>query len=158
MKTVKDNTISNLSSYSTIVFATALLIAVVLDIIIPFKFLAEPWNQYLGVFVVAIGTIIILLAESVGRKYSVRRKRGEVTHVEHISRGVYSFSRNPKYVGLALLLIGLGIILNSIFVILAAIVSALVVNHFYLQHEESLMAERHGDIYHEYKNKVNRWF
>jgi protein-S-isoprenylcysteine O-methyltransferase Ste14 len=158
METRKDNTISNLSSYSTVVFGTALIVAVVLDMVFPFKFLAEPWNQYLGIFVVAMGTLIVFSAENVGRKYSVRRKRGEVTHVEHISKGVYSFSRNPKYVGLALLLVGLGIILNSVFVVLASILSVIVVDYFYLYREENLMAERHGDIYHEYKKKVRRWF
>ncbi len=158
METRKDNTISNLSSYSTVVFGTALIVAVVLDMVFPFKFLAEPWNQYLGIFVVAMGTLIVFSAENVGRKYSVRRKRGEVTHVEHISKGVYSFSRNPKYVGLALLLVGLGIILNSVFVVLASILSVVVVDYFYLYREENLMAERHGDIYHEYKKKVRRWF
>jgi protein-S-isoprenylcysteine O-methyltransferase Ste14 len=158
METRKDNTISNLSSYSTVVFGTALIIAVVLDMIFPFKFLSEPWNQYLGIFVVAMGTLIVFSAENVGRKYSVRRKRGEVTHIENISKGVYSFSRNPKYVGLALLLVGLGIILNSVFVVLASILSVIIVDYFYLYREENLMAERHGDIYHEYKKKVRRWF
>ena len=132
METRTENTISNLSSYSTLVFGTALIVAVVLDIIMPFKFLAEPWNRYLGVFVVLIGTVIVFWAENVGRKYSIRRKRGEVTHVEHISKGVYSFSRNPKYVGLGILLIGLGIILNTIFVIAGAIVSIVIIHFFFV--------------------------
>lgn len=157
MKTLKENTISNLSSYSTAVFGTALVLAVVLDIVFPFKFMQEPWNRYLGLFVVVIGTFIVLWAETVGRKYSIRRKRGEVTHVDHISKGAYSFSRNPKYVGLGVLLLGLGIILNSLFVMAAAIVSILVIHFFLIHKEETLLSERHGDIYHEYKKKVKRW-
>ena len=153
----KENTISHLSSYSTIVFAFALMLAVLLDIFFPMRFLAEPWNRYIGVAVVIFGTIIVFWAEDIGRRYSHKRKAGEITDVSHISKGVYSYTRNPKYVGLGILLIGLGIILNSLFVALSAFVSILVVNFFLLHKEETLLESRHGEIYHEYKKKVKRW-
>lgn len=154
----RNHTISHLSSYSTLVFAFALFVAVLLDIAFPYKFLSEPWNQLLGVFVVMLGTLVVFWAENVGRKYSEQRKRGEVTHVGHISQGIYSYTRNPKYVGLGILLIGLGVILNSLFVIGASIVSILVIHFFLIGREEELLASRHGDIYHEYAKKVKRWF
>lgn len=153
----KENTISHLSSYSTLVFAFALMVSVLLDILLPLKFLAEPWNRYIGVAIVIFGTLIVFWAENIGRKYSHKRKKGEVTHVDHISKGVYSYTRNPKYVGLGILLIGLGIILNSPFVTLSAFISILVIHFFLLHKEEELLAERHGEIYHEYKKKVKRW-
>lgn len=153
----KKNTISHLSSYSTIVFAFALMISVLLDVVYPLKFLSEPWNRYLGLAVVVLGTLIVFWAENIGRKYSHKRKKGEITDVSHISKGVYSYTRNPKYVGLGVLLIGLGIILNSVFVTLSAFVSILVIHFFFLHKEEELLAKRHGAIYHEYEKKVKRW-
>lgn len=155
--TKKENTISHLSSYSTLVFAFALMISVVLDIAFPMKFLAEPWNRYIGVMTVILGTLIVFWAENVGRHYSHKRKAGAVTTVEHISKGIYSYTRNPKYVGLGVLLIGLGIILNSLFVTLSAFVSIFVINSFLLHKEEALLESRHGSLYHEYKKKVKRW-
>lgn len=153
----QENTISNLSSYSTIVFALALMLAVILDIVFPMRFLSEPSNRYIGVLVVILGTIVVFWAENVGRRYSNKRKAGEVTDVSHISKGVYSYTRNPKYVGLGILLIGLGIILNSLFVTFSAFVSILVIHFFLLHKEEELLESRHGNIYHEYKKKVKRW-
>lgn len=153
----KENTISHLSSYSTIVFAFALMLSVIIDIMMPTRFLSEPLNRYIGIIVVIFGTIIVFWAENIGRKYSHKRKAGEVTDVSHISKGVYSYSRNPKYVGLSILLIGLGIILNSLFVALSAFVSIFVIHFFLLHKEEELLAKRHGPIYHEYKKKVKRW-
>jgi protein-S-isoprenylcysteine O-methyltransferase Ste14 len=153
----KENTISNLSSYSTIIFGVFLLVSIVLDIIAPYKFLAEPMNRYIGVIFILIATFIIYWAEDLGSKFSHLRKKGEITTMANLCMGPYCYSRNPKYVGLSLLLIGLGIILNSLFVILGSIISVLIINYLFLSKEEALMVDRHGEIYKESKKKVNRW-
>lgn len=153
----EQNTVSHLSSYSIIVFAISLFLAVFLDILFPYKIFPEPWNLYFGVFIVAFGTVIVYASEDLGRKFSHKRKKGEITSVDHLCVGIYCKSRNPKYIGLGVLLIGLGFVLNSIFVTLSSIVSILVIHYFLLYKEENLMAARHGDIYHEYKKKVKRW-
>lgn len=151
------NSLSHLSSYSVIVFAVVLFLAVVLDIFFPYKLFPEPWNQYFGILVVGVGTIIVYWAEFHGKKFSNRRKKGEVVDVEHLKNGPYSHSRNPKYVGLGVLLVGLGIILNSILVTVSSIISILIIHFFLLRKEENLMSERHGELYHEYKKKVKKW-
>lgn len=156
-KPSRENTISHLSSYSTIVFGLALFVATVLDIAYPVKFLAEPWNRYLGISLVALGTVIIYWAEALGKRFSERRKRGEIKEAEHLAMGPYFWTRNPKYLALAILLIGLGVTLNSLFVTLSSVVSLVIINYFLLHKEEELMASRHGEIYHEYKKKVRKW-
>lgn len=156
-KSEKKNSLSHLSSYSIIVFAVALFGAVALDIALPYRLFPEPWNQYFGLIIVGLGTYIIYWSEFHGAEFSARRKRGEVTAVEHLTRGPYSHSRNPKYVGLGILLIGLGIILNSLFVVLAAVVSIMIVQFFFIQKEEEFMTRRHGELYSEYKKRVRRW-
>jgi protein-S-isoprenylcysteine O-methyltransferase Ste14 len=156
-KPIRENTISNLSSYSTIVFGITLFAATVLDIVHPMKFLAEPWNRYLGISLIALGTIIIYWAEKLGKRFSERRKKGEIKAAEHLAMGPYFWTRNPKYLALAILIIGLGVTLNSLFVTLSSVVSLIIVNYFLLYKEEQLMESRHGEIYHEYKKKVKRW-
>lgn len=157
MEQIKEKTISNLSSYSVIVFAVALFLAIILDIFMPVKFLTEPWNRYLGIALIGLGTVIIYWSEALGKKFSERRKRGEVTSAEHLAFGPYFWTRNPKYIALAILLIGLGVTLNSLFVTLSAVVSLIIVNYFLLSKEEELMESRHGEIYHQYKKTVKRW-
>lgn len=153
----KEVTVTSLSSYSVIVFALALFVAVVMDIIYPVKFITEPWNRYLGVSLIALGTVVIYWAEALGRKFSERRKRGEIKAAEHLAMGPYFWTRNPKYLALAILLIGLGITLNSLFVTISSVVSLIIINYFLLSKEEELMDARHGEIYHEYKKKVKKW-
>jgi len=151
------NTLTHLSSYSVIVFAIALFVAVVLDMVFPDKLFVGRHYEYLGVLIVGLGTFLIYWSEFHGRKFSHKRKKGEVTHSDHLKNGPYSHSRNPKYVGLGVLLIGLGLILNSVFVTFSSILSIVIIHFFLLPKEEALMSKRHGDVYHEYKKKVRKW-
>lgn len=153
----QENTISHLSSYSTIVFGIALLIAIVLDIVHPLKFLAEPLNRYLGISLIVLGTVIIYWAERLGKIFSERRKRGEIKESEQLAMGPYFWTRNPKYLALAILIIGLGVLINSLFVTLSSVASLIVINYFLLSKEEELMETRHGEVYHQYKKKVRKW-
>lgn len=153
----RENTISHISSYSLSVFALLLFAAVVLDMMIPLTFVQEPWNMYLGVILLTLGTVIIYWAEDLGRKYSHKRKKGQVTDTDHFSKGLYMYSRNPKYVGMGLLVLALGLILNSLFVAVSSVLSVAIVHYFFIPKEEELMSKRHGSIYEEYKKKVKRW-
>ncbi|MCC7469562.1 MAG: isoprenylcysteine carboxylmethyltransferase family protein [Bacteroidetes bacterium] len=152
-----ENSISNLSSYSVIVFAIALFVAVLLDVFFEHRFFSEFFSKYFGLFVLLLGTFVIYWAQNLGRKFTINRKRGDINSTEQLERGPYKYSRNPKYVGLALLVLGLGFIVNSIFIVSSAFVSVFVINFFMIQKEEAFMSHRHGNIYGEYKKKVRRW-
>lgn len=147
----------NIRSHSTIVFSLFLFVAVTLDILLPYKFMTEPLNKYIGVIVIIIGTIIIYWAEDFDSKFFHMKKSGKTPTVETLCSGPYCYSRNPKYIGLGVLVVGLGFALNSILVIIAAILSVVVVNYFFLDKEEDILCTKHGDVYKEYQKKVNRW-
>ncbi len=154
---MEKNSVSNLSTYSISVFGFGLFIGVMLDIFFPMRFLSEPLNEVLGVIIVLVSTLFIFWAEKHGNSYSKKRKAGAVDSVDHMLNGPYKYTRNPKYLGLGLLLIGLGCILNDTFIIITSVVSALIVHFYFLKKEEALLEERHGDVYKEYKNKVRKW-
>lgn len=151
------NSVSHISSYSISVFAVGLFFGVILDIIFPIRFVSEPMNQTLGLIIVVLATGLIYSAEKYGEKYSMDRKAGNVCHIDDMRRGPYKYTRNPKYLGLGLLLIGLGVILNATFIMITSVISALVVHFYFLKKEEALLEERHGDLYREYKSKVRKW-
>lgn len=154
---MEKNSVSHISSYSISVFALGLFLGVLLDIFFPMKFISEPMNQTIGLVLVVLATALIYSAEKHGETYSQKRKAGAVCDVEEMRKGPYKYTRNPKYLGLGLLLIGLGIILNATFVILTSVVSALVVHFYFLKKEEALLEARHGEIYKQYKTKVRKW-
>jgi protein-S-isoprenylcysteine O-methyltransferase Ste14 len=73
-----------------------------------------------------------------------------------ITKGVYSISRNPMYIGLILMQIGLGIICSSWLYLLLTLVLLILLNEN-LSAEERYCIYRYGDSYREYRNKTPRW-
>jgi len=154
----KNNSVSHISSYSISIFAVGLFVGVLLDIFIPIKIIPEPINQIIGILLIILGTLVIYSAEKHGHRYSKLRKENNVSNIDDIYQGPYKFTRNPKYVGLSLLLIGLGFVLNTPFIIITSIISGVIANFYFIHKEEDLLERRHGDIYREYKKKVRKWF
>ena len=74
-----------------------------------------------------------------------------------ISTGPYARSRNPMYVGWALILGGLALGFNSVWMA-AALPLALVLNHvFAVLREERQLAATFGDEYSRYRDRVRRY-
>ena len=76
---------------------------------------------------------------------------------EIISTGTYRFSRNPMYLGMALLQAGIGIALaNGWIVVLVAPVLWLIYT-IAIRPEEDYLEQKFGDAYAQYKASVRRW-
>lgn len=154
---MEKNSISHLSSYSISIFAGGLFVGVLLDIFFPMTIMAEPLNQIIGLVLIVVGTMVVYSAEKQGGTYSYLRKTANTCHIDDLTRGPYKYTRNPKYLALSLLLVGLGIILNTVFIIITAIISGMIVHFYFLKKEEAILEERHGETYLEYKSKVRKW-
>lgn len=76
---------------------------------------------------------------------------------EIITSGIYRWSRNPMYVGLALIQIGIAIALANGW-ILALVPPVLVLVHATaIRHEERYLERKFGETYLAYKRSVRRW-
>ena len=76
---------------------------------------------------------------------------------EVISTGVYRLTRNPMYVGMALLQAGIGFAFTSVWIIALVPVVLAVVYATAVRHEEAYLEEKFGAAYLSYKNSVRRW-
>lgn len=74
-----------------------------------------------------------------------------------VTAGPYRFSRNPLYVGLALVYLGLTVALDTWWgIVLLALV--LIVMHLgVIQREERYLAQKFGDHYRQYRAAVRRY-
>jgi protein-S-isoprenylcysteine O-methyltransferase Ste14 len=73
-----------------------------------------------------------------------------------ITKGLYSFTRNPTYIGMILMQIGLGITCSSWLYLLLTVVLTILLNAN-LSAEERYCLYRYGDNYQKYKNSTPRW-
>jgi protein-S-isoprenylcysteine O-methyltransferase Ste14 len=73
-----------------------------------------------------------------------------------ITRGLYRFTRNPTYIGMILMQIGLGIACSSWLYLLLTVAMMILLNAN-LSAEERYCLYRFGDDYRKYKNITPRW-
>ncbi len=73
-----------------------------------------------------------------------------------ITKGLYRFTRNPAYVGIILMHVGVGIACSSWLLLLLVAVLVILLNAN-LPAEERYCLYRFGDEYRKYKNRAPRW-
>jgi len=110
-----------------------------------------------------VGIVVIVLSILIMPFVLIRFKRNETTFdvrksaTTLITDGPYKYSRNPTYVSLTLLHLGVGIFFNSFWVLLLAMPTVLVINFWIIRKEERYLQEKFGDAYEIYKDRVRKW-
>jgi protein-S-isoprenylcysteine O-methyltransferase Ste14 len=71
--------------------------------------------------------------------------------------GPYKFTRNPMYVGMAIVYFGLAIADRSLWSLILLPIVLLVIRRAVIAHEEAFLERRFGVAYADYKTRVRRW-
>jgi protein-S-isoprenylcysteine O-methyltransferase Ste14 len=115
-----------------------------------------PIGRLLGGLLVGIGVTISYLAEADFKKV------GTTVHPfkessELVTAGLFRFSRNPMYLGFALILLGLAILVGSLtpFGVIPVFMGWMQIK--YIRVEEEMMESQFGRDWLEYTLKVRRW-
>jgi len=74
-----------------------------------------------------------------------------------VTDGVYSVTRNPMYLGMALVVMGLVIITRQPLGILALLAACAYLTVFQIKPEERALQRIFGQDYVDYKTRVRRW-
>ena len=74
-----------------------------------------------------------------------------------VTTGPFAWSRNPIYLANTVLLIGLGLIVGSVWFLLLAFCAAFLTRKLAIEREEKILAERFGKRYRDYARRVRRW-
>ncbi len=131
----------------------------VLDRFLPvgeFDFFGRETMAYLmlglGVLVIGIAVIQFLVAKTTTNPMNPESSNTLVI------KGIYSFTRNPMYLGMLLFLIAFGLRLGNAFNTLLAAGFVYYMNHFQIKYEEAALTEKFGKEYLLYLKAVRRWF
>jgi protein-S-isoprenylcysteine O-methyltransferase Ste14 len=79
------------------------------------------------------------------------------TSASLVTSGIYRLTRNPMYLGLALVLIAWAVLLSSAWTFLGPLVFALYITRFQIMPEERVLLRMFGETYSAYQAKVHRW-
>lgn len=74
-----------------------------------------------------------------------------------VTDGPYRFTRNPMYVGMALLYVGLAVATGVIWALATLLVVLVIIRRYVIAREEKYLIGKFGDPYREYQSRVRRW-
>ena len=138
-------------------WALAVVTGFVLDWLEPLAFLPEDWPAGLlgaAVFVLALALAVWALDTMTRAGTNVPTNRPTTTIVEG---GPYRFTRNPIYMGMFGVLIGLGIAFDNLWLPLMLVPFALVIRYGVVAREEAYLERKFGEAYRSYRRRVRRW-
>ena len=114
-----------------------------------------PWNLF-GLIPLTTGIILNLVADGAFHKAGTAVKPLEESTVL-LTSGVFRISRNPMYLGFALVLAGVALLLGSLTPWVAVPAFVLVTDRLYIAVEERMLEARFGPAWKEYTAKVRCW-
>jgi len=74
-----------------------------------------------------------------------------------VTSGIYRHTRNPGYLGLAVIQIGLALMIDSPWIAVATIVAVVIISQFVIKLEEEKLSRAFGQEYQDYLSMVRRW-
>ncbi len=138
------------------------VIFAILGVVLHYYVMAAPW-PFDRVFSTVGGMLIILIAGGfIGSARTLFVRSGQhpapwKPSPKLIVNGLYRFTRNPMYVGLTLVQIGLGVTVGNLWICVLALLSLLTVHFIAVLPEERYLTEKFGDSYTSYVTRVRRY-
>ncbi|WP_274627471.1 methyltransferase family protein [Arvimicrobium flavum] len=74
-----------------------------------------------------------------------------------VTDGMFRWTRNPMYLGMCVLLLGLAILVGTLLPLLLAAAFAVIADRWYVRFEENAMRQKFGAAYDAYASRTRRW-
>lgn len=115
------------------------------------------WPIIIGLVITCLGQLIRGL--TIGLAYIVRGGKDGKPYAEGlVTTGIFNHCRNPLYVGNILMLLGVGILANSLLYVAVMIPVFLFIYQAIVLAEENYLRGKYSTAFDEYAKKVNRWW
>ncbi len=119
------------------------------------RIISWPWNLA-GAALIAAGIIIVLIAD---RQF--KRARTPVCPYDAptmlVTDGAFAFTRNPMYLGMVTVVIGVALGLGTVVPFLFPLLFGWLLSSRFIGAEEALLSEQFGLAYQDYVRRVRRW-
>jgi protein-S-isoprenylcysteine O-methyltransferase Ste14 len=143
-----------------VVFGIPFLFSIALNFMVPFSLpqgFFRPILIPVGIVMVILGIRLVSLARREFAAFHQPTDPGQATS-KIITTGVFAQSRNPLYLGAVLVLLGLALAFNLLWVIIMLILSIMLCHYVLILPEEQYLAAKFGLEYNQYKASVHRWY
>lgn len=139
-----------------VIYVAAIAIGFGINYLWPISLWSGSSRYVIGSVVPLVGGVIMPLVlrrfRRAGTTFDVRKPASAL-----ITEGPYRFSRNPSYVALTLLYLGIGILLNNGWILILVAPVFIVMDLWVVRREERHLEATFGEEYLRYKAAVRRW-
>ena len=126
------------------------------NVLVPFPVWSSFWVRPLGLLPIGLGVFLFAWATRTFKRHSTALMPWSPSS-DLVRDGPYGFSRNPIYLSFALFYLGVGLVLNSAYILAMLVVVAVLFDRLQIPREERYLEETFGDRFREYKARVRRW-
>ena len=120
-----------------------------------YQYIHEP-IAYAGVVVVFLGIATAAIPASVFKKAGTGIRPFDKATIL-VTGGFYRYTRNPMYLGMFLMLMGVAFLMGSVGAALPVLAFMLIIRNNFVMGEERFLEASFGQQYLDYKSKVRRW-
>lgn len=133
------------------------ILGIVLHYLLPIKQIIFTPYTYLGIPLIVLGAYLNFVWVYITfRKEKITFNPYEFPK-KLITYGAFRISRNPTYLGMALALVGIAILLGSVVTFIFPIIFIILTDKLVIPIEEKNLKKKFGKGYLEYKKKVRKW-
>lgn len=154
--TAKENDSPGVIAKPPLIYLGFLLLGLGLDRLWPVAVLPEAVQSPVGGVLIGLGVLVVLAAvrrfKAVGTSFHTHKPATAI-----ISDGPYGVSRNPIYLGLIAIYLGVGVMADAGWVAVLLGPLLLVMHFGVITREERYLERKFGDEYLRYKAAVRRW-
>lgn len=139
-----------------VIFAVAFLAGLGIDVVRPMPTMPLVPQIIVGLIMVSAGVFLI-------RSSMMSFARAGTTYDPYaasaalVTTGIYQYTRNPGYLGLAFIQFGLAVMIDSPWIALTGAVAVFLTDRYVIVREERKLYNAFGDAYRDYFSQARRW-
>jgi protein-S-isoprenylcysteine O-methyltransferase Ste14 len=138
------------------VYGAAFILGLLLHLVFPLHILPATLARGIGVVCVLVSIPLALATLRVlARAHTPVDPMKPTTAL--VTEGPFRYSRNPLYVALTLLYVGVALLINALWILLLVVPVLLVIRYGVIAREEAYLTRKFGDAYRQYTAQVRRW-
>ena len=137
-------------------FLCAIVLTVLLWYLVPVGCLSSLPLRLVGLLPIIAGVAMNLSADRAFKTHQTTVKPFEES-TALVTRGAFSISRNPMYLGMVLILLGLATALGCASALAVVPPFALLLDRAFIAPEERMLEQKFGEHFRDYRRSVRRW-
>ncbi len=139
-----------------IIYQSFIVLMIAIYFLLPkTRIIQFPFNL-VGAFLFLFGAYVAISTRKSFKKMNTPMPPSSKPNMLH-TNGAFRYTRNPMYLGIAIGLLGLAVLMSSFLNFVFPVIFLIITDVAYVRLEEKILEDELVDEYLDYKNRVRRW-